>query len=55
MLQQYMVHFVEPEYNAFLVWAENIGHAIEQASNAYPEATVYSVFRLILVYIATPE
>lgn len=48
-MKQHLVHFLS-ETPAFLCFAEDAEHAIEQAENAYPDEKPYSVFILELVW-----
>jgi len=49
-MKQYLVNFLDYSEPAFLCWADDIAHAVEQANNAYPNTFVYKVFRLELVW-----
>lgn len=49
-MNQYLVHFNDEITPSFLCWAEDWRHAKEQAENAYPNAEVFSVFVVKLVW-----
>lgn len=48
--KKYLVHFADVTTGAFLCFADDYLHAIEQAHNAYPDEIVYSVFECHLAW-----